>query len=51
MLGDELIFVTVIDRATQAAVYIESFQSALRIWNQDVPMKPSPTAPPAVNCA
>jgi hypothetical protein len=36
MLGDELIFVTVIDRATQAAVYIESFQSALRIWNQDV---------------
>jgi hypothetical protein len=36
MLGDELIFVTVIDRATQAAIYLESFQSALRIWNQDV---------------
>lgn len=36
MLGDELIFVTVIDKAIQVAAYMEAFQQALLVWNQDV---------------
>ncbi len=36
MLGDELIFVTVIEKANQAVAYLEAFQTALFIWNQDV---------------
>jgi hypothetical protein len=36
MLGDELVFVVVIDKANLASAYIEAFQNALMIWNYDV---------------